>query len=54
MREVRRFAWLPVSLDNGKTLWLERYMSREIRNEVRSGASDEWVLRWVVLERWPL
>ena len=54
MREVRRFAWLPVMLNTGRTVWLEHYLSREWRREVRSGASDERVLRWTVRERLPL
>lgn len=51
MREVVRFAWFPTKLVTGQTVWLERYRSREWRKAVRSGASDEMALRWVVRER---
>lgn len=51
MREVIRFAWLPVALGHGRMIWFERYVSREWLKRIRSGASDEWVLRWVVREQ---
>lgn len=28
-RTVVRFAWLPVELDDGTTVWLEQYVSEE-------------------------
>jgi len=28
-RTVKRFAWLPVKLDNGMTIWLEKYKTDE-------------------------
>lgn len=54
MREVIRFAWLPVALDTGRTVWLESYLSREWRQDIRSGMSDEVRLVWVVGARLPI
>lgn len=51
MRDVVRFAWLPVRLDSGQTVWLERYLSRQILRVYRSGASDELRMDWETLAR---
>ena len=28
-RIIKRFAWLPISLSNGSTIWLEKYKREE-------------------------
>lgn len=58
MREVRRFAWLPVELATGKTVWLERYLSREWLKRRLSMMPElaihgHTVLAWEVRERLP-
>jgi hypothetical protein len=48
-RVVRRFAWLPVTLECGRDVWLRRYWAIDVRYcATGSGA----VLGWWEAERW--
>ncbi len=46
-RTVHRFAWLPVALSNGRTVWLERYQEWQVRDcwVSENGAGLRWFVR---------
>lgn len=49
-RTLTRFAWLPVTVDDGWCVWLERYRVKE--RMIPTGSPDAvGGLRWAVVER---
>lgn len=50
-RIVTRFAWLPEVLESGETIWLEKFIAHEQRQEVILAGTDGMRgLRWVRVE----
>ena len=48
-----RFAWWPVTLDDGWCIWLEPYRTVETYDWI-DGIDDNAVLRWQTIERFQL
>lgn len=45
VKVTKRFAWLPVSLHDGTTVWLERYVTVEQYYKYQTMSGGEWTLK---------